>query len=162
MKVTFNVKLTEKEMYSFLMNNTYRKPMGVIMFLFGIACFVVAAITFKDMDTRSILLLLLLGSLYTIIQPIMLYKNARKQIAKNPVYANELTYCIDDTGVEVSQGDNSTKKTWEEFWKACDFGKIVVIYIAVNNGIILPKAAIGDAYPQFKQIVNAHIRGKLR
>ena len=45
MKVEFKVKLTRKEMFSFLINNAYRKPIGVIMFLFGIGCYVVAALT---------------------------------------------------------------------------------------------------------------------
>lgn len=162
MKVTFNVKLTAKEMYSFLLNNAYRKPMGVIMFLFGIVCFVIVGITWGNMDARSTVLLIVLASLYTIVQPIMLWRNAKRAIAKNPVYAGELTYCFDDTGVTVSQGENTTHKPWEELWKACDYGKIVVIYIAVNNGIILPKEAIGDSYPQFKELVKAHLRGNLK
>ena len=45
MKVEFKVKLTRKEMFAFLINNAYRKPMGVVLFLFGIGCFVVAGIT---------------------------------------------------------------------------------------------------------------------
>ena len=162
MKVSFNVKLTNKEMFSFLMNNTYRKPMGVILFLFGIGCFVVTALTCTDMGLRSTLLLILLGSLYTIIQPIMLWRNACRQIRKNPVYQDELSYSFDDKGITVSQGENVTSKTWEECWKAADYGKIVVIYIAVNNGIILPKDAIGSQYGDFVQLVKAHLPGRLK
>ena len=55
MKVEFKVKLTRKEMFSFLINNAYRKPMGVIMFLFGIGCYVVAALTYSQMELYSIL-----------------------------------------------------------------------------------------------------------
>ena len=76
MKVEFNVRITRKEMYLFLLNNTYRKPMGIIMFIFGIGCFVVAGLTCRQMGLQSTLLLILLGSIYTIIQPIMLWKNA--------------------------------------------------------------------------------------
>lgn len=162
MKISFKVKLTNKEMFSFLMNNAYRKPMGVILFLFGIGCFVVAALTFRDMGIRSTLLLILLGSLYTIIQPIMLWRNACRQIRKNPVYQDELSYSFDDKGITVSQGENVTSKTWEECYKAVDYGKIVVIYIVVNNGIILPKAAIGEQYEEFAKLVKAHLPGRLR
>lgn len=162
MKVEFNVKITRKEMFSFLINNTYRKPMGVILFIFGIACFVIAGCTYEQMGVQSTLLLILLGSLYTIIQPILLWKNAGRQIKKNPVYQNELRYEFDDKGITVSQGDSVTSKKWEECYKAADYGKLVVIYIMINNGIILPKAAIGEQYDDFKKLVTAHLPGRLR
>ncbi len=162
MKVEFKVKLTIKEMFSFLINNAYRKPMGVIMFLFGIGCFVVAGITCKQMELQSTLLLILLGSIYTIIQPIMLWKNAGRQIAGNPVYKEELSYSFDDKGITVSQGENITSKGWDECYKAADYGKIVVIYITVNNGIILPKTAIGEQYGEFVKLVGEHLPGRLK
>lgn len=162
MKVEFKVKLTRKEMYSFLMNNAYRKPMGVILFLFGIGCYVVAGMTFSQMGIQSTLLLILLGSIYTIIQPVMLWRSAGRQIGKNPVYKDELNYCFDDNGITVSQGESVTSKKWDECYKAADYGRIVVIYITVNNGIILPKAAIGSQYSEFVKLVNSHLPGRLK
>ena len=162
MKVEFKVKLTRKEMFSFLINNAYRKPMGVILFIFRIGCFVVAGITCRQMGIQSTLLLILLGSIYTIIQPIMLWKNAGRQIAKNPVYKEELNYSFDDKGITVSQGESVTSKNWDECYKAADYGRIVVIYITVNNGIILPKAAIGSQYSEFAKLVNSHLPGRLK
>ena len=157
MKVEFKVKLTRKEMFTFLINNAYRKPMGVISFLFGIGCFAVAGITCRQMGLQSTLLLILLGSIYTIIQPIMLWK-----IAKNPVYKEELSYSFDDKGITVSQGESVTAKGWEECYKVADYGKVVIIYITVNNGIILPKAAIGSQYGEFVKLAGEHLPGRLK
>ena len=42
------------------------------------------------------------------------------------------------------------------------YGRIVVIYITVNNGIILPKAAIGSQYEEFVKLVRAHLPGRLK
>ena len=162
MKVEFKVKLTRKEMFTFLINNAYRKPMGVISFLFGIGCFAVAGITWRQMGLQSTLLLILLGSIYTIIQPIMLWKSAGRQIAKNPVYKEELSYSFDDKGITVSQGESVTSKGWDECYKAADYGKVVVIYITVNNGIILPKAAIGSQYGEFVKLAGEHLPGRLK
>lgn len=162
MKVEFKVKLTRKEMFTFLINNAYRKPMGVISFLFGIGCFAVAGITCRQMGLQSTLLLILLGSIYTIIQPIMLWKSAGRQIAKNPVYKEELSYSFDDKGITVSQGESVTAKGWEECYKVADYGKVVIIYITVNNGIILPKAAIGSQYGEFVKLAGEHLPGRLK
>lgn len=149
-------------MFSFLLNNNYRKPMGIILFIFGIACYIIAALTYKDMGLYSTLLLVLLGSLYTIFQPILLKRNANIMVSRNPVYNLPLHYDFDDKGVTVAQGEESTFKPWDEMWKARDFGKIAVIYIAVNNGIILPKEAIGTQYPQFKELVKKHLPSNLK
>ena len=162
MKVEFKVKLTRKEMFTFLINNAYRKPMGVISFLFGIGCFAVAGITCRQMGLQSTLLLILLGSIYTIIQPIMRWKSAGRQIAKNPVYKEELSYSFDDKGITVSQGESVTAKGWEECYKVADYGKVVIIYITVNNGIILPKAAIGSQYGEFVKLAGEHLPGRLK
>ena len=162
MKVEFKVKLTRKEMFTFLINNAYRKPMGVISFLFGIGCFAVAGITCRQMGLQSTLLLILLGSIYTIIQPIMLWKSAGRQIAKNPVYKEELSYSFDDKVITVSQGESVTAKGWEECYKVADYGKVVIIYITVNNGIILPKAAIGSQYGEFVKLAGEHLPGRLK
>ncbi len=132
------------------------------MFLFGIGCYVVAALTYSQMELYSILLLILLGSIYTIIQPVMLWRNAGRQIARNPVYKAELNYCFDEKGITVSQGGSVTSKNWDECYKAADYGRIVVIYITVNNGIILPKAAIGSQYEEFVKLVRAHLPGRLK
>lgn len=162
MKVNFKVKITEKEMYSFLLNNYYRKPMSIVMFIFGLVCFGVAVYTYGDVELMSTCLLIILGALYTVIQPILLWKNAKKQIAKNPVYRNELEYSFDETGITSSQGELTTTMKWEELWKAKDYGKLAVIYIYVNNGIILPKAAMGEQYNQFVELVAAHIPSNLK
>ena len=162
MKVSFKVKITEKEMYTFLFNHTYRKFTSILMFVFGLVCIVGAIYTWGDVNPTSSLLLLLLGSLYTIIQPYLLWKNTKKQMKKNPVYENELEYQVDETGITVSQGETTTHKKWEEFWKAKDYGSIVVIYIMVNNGIILPKKAIGEDYNTFVDIVSANMPSNLK
>ena len=114
------------------------------------------------MGLQSTLLLILLGSIYTIIQPIMLWKSAGRQIAKNPVYNEELSYSFDDKGITVSQGESVTSKGWDECYKAADYGKVVIIYITVNNGIILPKAAIGSQYGEFVKLVGEHLPGRLK
>ena len=36
------------------------------------------------------------------------------------------------------------------------------LYITVNNGIILPKAAIGSQYEEFVKLVRAHLPGRLK
>jgi hypothetical protein len=43
-----------------------------------------------------------------------------------------------------------------------DYGKVVIIYITVNNGIILPKAAIGSQYGEFVKLAGEHLPGRLK
>lgn len=149
-------------MLTYFIKNYYRTPLNIIMLIFGIGCFAVAGITYKDMDGRTIAFLILLGALYTVFNPIILWRNSRRQYRKNPVYQNEITYEFDDNGVTVSQGDVVTSKEWPMFWKAVDFGSIVVLYLAVNNGIIIPKEDIGDNYDAFCDMVSSHMKSNIK
>ena len=65
-------------------------------------------------------------------------------------------------GITVSQGESVTAKGWEECYKVADYGKVVIIYITVNNGIILPKAAIGSQYGEFVKLAGEHLPGRLK
>ena len=96
------------------------------------------------------------------MMPSFVKRTIGRQIARNPVYKDELNYCFDGKGITVSQGESVTSKNWDECYKAADYGRIVVIYITVNNGIILPKAAIGSQYEEFAKLVRAHLPGRLK
>ena len=49
--IRFEVKMTQKIMYNFLMNHTYRSLSGIMGILFGIAAFVIMGVTYGDVPS---------------------------------------------------------------------------------------------------------------
>ena len=122
MKTEFDVNISEKNMFVFLFNNTYRRMTGIIWIIFSIVIIGVTVYTWGDVKIQNSILMILLASLYTVINPLMLYSRARKQVRNNDYFANVLHYVVDEEGVKVSQNGQNASVKWDEVWKIVRYG----------------------------------------
>ena len=87
----------------------------------------------------------------------MSYDNLRQQMkklvddGKVRRYENGVYYLPKPSVLNLDLGLNP--ETVLEYKYLIEDGRNVVIYITVNNGIILPKAAIGSQYEEFVKLV---------
>lgn len=157
MKIEFDVNISEKNMFVFLLNNTYRRITGIIWVIFSAVIIGVTVYTWGDVKLQNSILMILLASLYTVINPVMLYSRAKKQVKNNDSFANVLHYTVDDEGVKVSQkGEKATVK-WEEMWKIVRYGKELAAYVSTDRAFIWPLEDIGDKYNDLAELVQEHM-----
>ncbi len=156
MKAQFKVNITVKDMYAFLINNTYRKFSGFVWIIFSLIVIGVIIFTWGDIKLVNSICLILLASLYTIIHPLILYARANAQIKNNDYFKQTLDYTVDSNGIKVSQKEESTTIKWDEMWKAVKYGGVVVVYVSTIRAFILPIRCIGDQYNNF---VEAAVQG---
>ena len=149
MQTEFKVNITVKDIFSFLINNTYRKLTGVIWIVFSIAVLVIAIYTWGDVKIANSILLIVMSLLYTVVNPIMLYLKAKAQVKNNDYFNDELIYRTNSKGITVCQGIESTTVKWDEMWKAVKYGGIVVVYVTTIRAFILPIRCIGEQYNNF-------------
>lgn len=105
MEVKFDVKMTQKIMYNFLMNHTYKSMAGIAGVLFGIGAFVIMAVTWGNVPEWQSMVYLLFGFWFLLYQPVSLYMKAAKQVKLNPTFQKPVTYIISETGITTMQGD---------------------------------------------------------
>lgn len=166
MQAQFKVNITVKDMYTFLINNTYRKFTGVVWVVFSLVVIGVTIFTWGDIKLANSILLIVLASMYTIINPIILWLKANAQIKNNDYFNNTLDYTADAKGIKVSQSEESTTIKWEEMWKAVKYGGIVVVYVSTIRAFILPIRCMGDQYNNFVEMAaqglgtKCHLRKK--
>ena len=86
MQSQFKVNITVKDMYTFLMNNTYRKFTGIIWIIFSLIVIGVTIYTWGDIKIANSILLIVLASLYTVVHPIILWLKAKAQIKNNDYF----------------------------------------------------------------------------
>ena len=146
MQAKFDVNITVKDLYAFLINNTYRKFTGVLWVIFSICCIGVGIYTLNDIKITSTILLFLGGAFFLILNPILLYSKAKNQVKKNKYFAETLSYTINEKGIEVAQAGEQASVKWEEMWKAVRYGNIVVVYVTTIRAFILPVESMGDQY----------------
>ena len=76
--------------------------------------------------------------LFTIINPVMLYFKAKKQILLNPIFKNEIVYQFNEEGIEVCQGETTAAVAWEQIFKVIVTRKLLLIYTSKIHASILP------------------------
>ena len=162
MKAQFKVNINVKDMYTFLMNNTYRKFSGIIWIVFSLTVVGIAIYTWGDVKLVNSILLIVLASLYTVIHPIILWLKAKAQIKNNDYFKQTLDYTADSKGIKVSQGEESTMIKWDEMWKAVRYGGDVVVYVSTIRAFILPIRCMGDQYNNFVEAATQGLGSKCR
>ncbi|MBR6358012.1 MAG: YcxB family protein [Lachnospiraceae bacterium] len=150
--IRFSVKMKTLYLFDFLYVNSYSGFRAVINYTFsGIA--IVALIFGYGSTPISLIALILLASLFTVIEPLMLLFKAFRQVKLNPAFKNEINYCFEEEKFTVSQGEQSQEAPWEMVLLAKESFKSIILFTGNNNAIILPKDCIGDKLNDFKLLL---------
>lgn len=153
MKIEFDVLMTTKKMYDYMLYHTFRTFSGIMGEVVGImliACFFAS----------QKILYLIAGVIVVLYLPVALYINAKKQVMLNPVFKEKLHYILDDEGVTVMAGDATDFQKWEDMHKAASSGKSIIIYTNRINACIFPKEDLGEKLADVIRIISTHMDPK--
>ena len=137
-EITVTVPMKVRYMYSFLFQHIHRSFQGI----FGVVLSVAALILFvlslgtETDDTRKVILLVI-GLLFTVVNPVMLYVKAMQQVALSPVYKNPLTYQFSEEGMRVIQGEQSQLLPWDKVVEVRKTKSVLIIYTSRTSASIL-------------------------
>jgi hypothetical protein len=166
MTVTFDVSMNAKELFKFSMNNTYRKVTGILWILFSIGAAFITVYTWGDVDISRSILMIVLASLFTVVNPLLTWMRVKLQVKTNKSFAKPLSYTVDENGITVSQDELSDSIKWDEIWKAVKYGKQIVVYITTVRAFIFPVNCVGEQYDALVTLLDKglanrnHIKGK--
>lgn len=157
MEVKFDVKMTQKIMYNFLMNHTYKSMAGIAGVLFGIGAFVIMAVTWGDVPEWQSMVYLLFGFWFLLYQPVSLYTRAAKQVKLNPTFQKPVTYIMSDTGIVTMQGDKQAEIAWEDMLKVTETKLSLLAYTGKRYSFVLPKESMGEQYETVVKLIREHM-----
>lgn len=155
MEVKANVKLTTKQMFQFLMYHTYSTVAGVISILLSVFAYVgvIYLLTQPESSMLYIGSLVVIGLLFTVVQPVMIYIKAKRQVAESEAINKPLEYTIDTEGIHIAQEDKTGFSSWYEIVKIKSVAGIAIFYTSKLHAYVIPKADFGDQYDDMKKIV---------
>jgi hypothetical protein len=159
MQVTINARLTTKEMFNFLMHHNYRSfggVTGVLISLGALALFLIN-ITNEEMRIGYKVALLVIGLVYTVIQPIMLYKKAAVQVKTSDSINKPLTYTFDEDGITISLEDEKVSHKYEDVLMIKSTKVSVLVYVTRYRAFILPKRDIGEQFEGLRTILKNNV-----
>lgn len=158
MKATFDVKMTPKIMYNFLMHHTYTSAAGFFSTIVGIGILVLFFMTLGDEDAGKSAIYGIFGVWFLIYLPVSLYMKAAKQVKLNPVYKNPLTYTTDEQGITTTQGEAKAEVKWEDVMKVRETKLSLLIYTGKSYCFVLPKEAMGEQGRIVKELIRKKVK----
>lgn len=160
MKSEFDIKITTKEMYSFLLNHTYHQVSGWFGLAAGIGLIVCYFVYAQDAGGNNPWIYLLFGILFLVYQPWTLYKQAVKQTKLNPVFKEPLHYVLNEEGLEVQQAEASNTIGWDDVWKVRETRDSILIYTSQKNAFIWVKRQLGTEEAAVHELLKKVITDK--
>ena len=157
MEVKFDVKMTQKIMFDFMMNHTYKSLTGVMGILFGISAFVIFAVTLGHTESFMSVLYLVFGIWFLLYLPVNLYLRSSKQVKSNPAFKKPLHYTISEVGITTEQGDQKAEMKWEDLLKVTETKLSLLVYTGKRYSFVLPKEAIGAQYEEVTGLIKKHM-----
>ena len=151
MKLEFDVKVTEKDLYSFNIEQAYKGSQGVISLLFAVLLAAAAVLSAQKGNTEYVVLYIIVGILVLLYVPFSL-----KMIMKtNDVFSKPVHFEVDEKNIKVSQGEEMAQLPWEQVYRFVANDKRILIFSNRKNAYILSKEQLGDSYEPLKELAGS-------
>ena len=137
--ISLTVQMTSGVMFDFLYWHSYHGFMGIVNYGFSLIALLALIFGFGKGNTVATVALIVLASLFTIINPILLYYKAVRQVRKNPMFQKPLEYTFDEKGFSVAQGTEKAFASWSEVLLIRETKKTIILYLGAANATVLPK-----------------------
>lgn len=150
MELEFDVKMTPKAMYDYLLRHTYSGMSGIVGTVMGVF-FIMAFMSTKYP------IYLIAGIVIILYLPFTLWVKAAQQIQANPAFKKPLHYKMTDEGIEVSQEESSQQQRWEDCVKAISTGNSIILYTSKTTASIFPKSDLGEKKEALIAMISTHM-----
>lgn len=157
MEISFDIKLTPRDLFRFNMFQTYTTTQGPTSIILAIIVIVMSVVSFRDGQIGYGLLYIAAAVLFVVYIPGSLWGRAKAALKKNEVLAGTLHYQISQKGIEVFQGEDSGLLPWDAIYKMVSNKKQILIYSNRVNAYIIPREQLGDKYDALKEIARKQL-----
>jgi len=139
-----SIQVTTKDMFFFMLQHTYRSISGICGLLFSGVSLLVMIGTWGTVNASYTILLAICSTLFTIINPFMLYSRSVKQVALNPAIKTPITYCFGKLGFTMKQGKEEAQAQYRDLYKVRNTKNYIYLYGTGNKANIISKKQLKD------------------
>ena len=157
MSVKFQVQMTDKYMYDFMLYHNYTHFSGLLGAIVGVFALGMMISKFMAGDTQSAGFALIVAVLFLVVTPRTTKQRASMQVKNSKMFQDVLEYEFNDEGITVRQGELEATTPWDECSKAVSTQKSVIIYITRVRALIFPKECMGEQYEEAVKMIHTHM-----
>lgn len=151
MKCEFDIKMSTSALYDYNMHHAYTGASGLLGTMVGIL------LILGFLGNTSYYAMLVAGIIIILYMPITLYTRAKKQMLLNPAFKKPIHYLMDDTGVTVSDEENSMTVEWKDMYKAYSTNQSIILATSRYNAWIFPKKDLGEDRYSLIEMISTHM-----
>ncbi|MEG1848792.1 MAG: YcxB family protein [Lachnospiraceae bacterium] len=150
MEVEFDVHMTSKMLYDYMLYHMYTSFSGIFGTLIGILLIV-------NFVMKENMITLLLGIVVIAYLPWTLFLKAKQQMLATPAFKEPLHYKMTDEGVSVSQGDSVEMQTWDTMLKAVSTRGSILLYTSKGKASIFPRKDLQGQTAGVIEMISTHM-----
>lgn len=141
---TKSINMNFPALYSYVINNNYRSVAGIMGILLSIGAFIIVIAFRGQLDVYQRVMFILVGLVFTVINPLSLAFKTFKQLKLSPSYKQPLEYTFGNDGIKVSQGETSLDITWDKIIRVMMTKKVIAIYTGRMYAFVIPLSELGE------------------
>ncbi len=158
----FEIKLTAKDLWRFSMHHSNSGMLGVFNVIFTAAALFLLVTRWSVIGTGQRLLLVVCALIFTVWQPMLLYRKACKQ-ARLPAVSQPMYLTFDPEGVHVEQNSQNADFTWEQVGRIVELKKMTIIYMDRVHAFLLPERFLSERQDAFLALLIQYLpKGRFR
>lgn len=157
MSVKFEVKMTDKIMYDFMLHHNYTSVGGLLSAIVGCVALAFAVHDYVAGDAVWVMPMIFVALVTLILPPISMRTKAKMQVMGTPAFQKPLTYELTEEGIRVRQNELETLNAWEDITKAVSSNCSVILYLSRVRAVILPRSSMGDQYEKAMEMIHTHL-----
>lgn len=144
----FTVKMESKDMVNFVLYHTYSNISGWIGVVISIVAIILLIARFYTYENSTRIVLLIVGLLFTVVNPLMLCYKAQKQVKSNAMFHIPVEYTMTDEFLAIEQGHEQLEVPWENIRLVKDTGRSLIVYVTKIRAFVWPKKQLDAQYEQ--------------
>ena len=151
MSVKFEVKMTDKIMYDFLLYHTYTHMSGLLGAMIGVLALGMGINYMLSGDSMAAMPAFILAALFLVVTPVSLKGKAKTQVQRTKMFQKPLEYELSEEGVTVRQGELEVTNKWEDFSKAVSTNRAGILYVTRMRALIFPRESMEEQYERSEE-----------
>ncbi len=146
MKYQFTINTTALDLWQLSLYGTYGSILGMTNVVFTAAMILLSVRFFADAHIVLKCLLIITICIFPVIQPILVYLQARKQVKNLP---GEVQLGFDDYGIHIFIGNQKEDIHWSSVRGINRKPTLLVIFSSAQHGYVLNNKVLGEQKEEF-------------
>ncbi len=157
-KYQFTYKTRPLDLWELSMYSIYGSLLGTVNIIFTVALIILNMKFFMTVNIVLKAIMIIGVSLFTVIQPILIYLKAKKQVEQ---LSQEITLSFDDKYMYVNTDGQTSSIPWNKINKIIKKPTLLVIQSSSQHGFILSNKVLGSFRNEFYDFLVSKLNNSL-